>query len=72
MSLMTIRELLLDLVNTPEPLSAETLTARVNRHQNRDRSKQVTFLRAERELEKLVDEGLLYMTEVKMRRMYYA
>ena len=68
---MTIRELLLDLVNTPEPLSAGTLTARVNRHQNRDRSKQATFLRVERELENLVDEGLIYMTEVNLKRMYH-
>ena len=70
--MMTIRELLLDLVCTPEPLSAGTLTARVNRHQNRDRSKLTTFWEVKGELEKLFDEGLIHRTDINMSRKYYA
>ena len=70
---MTLTDILIDLVCTNEPISAGALTSRVINHpQWKEKTRSGTYWNVKDELEKLVEEGLLFSTEVKMTRKYHS
>ena len=68
---MTIRDILLDLVCTNEPLGVGTLMSRVLNHSKYEGGGGL-YPKVQTELDKLCDEGLIYRTEVNMSKRFHA